>query len=59
MLNEKKSRDLKTGWDDAIRAAKAKIKRLEAAIDTFKEQKCAGRPFPTGTELKHKHKNIS
>jgi len=35
-----------SGWDEAIRDAKRKIKGLESTIRVFRERKRAGEPWP-------------
>lgn len=49
----RKSAENPTGWDEAIKDAKAKIKTLRNTIKVYTERKKTGEPWPgPGTEAK-------
>jgi len=45
--------DKSTGWDDAIATTRRQIKKLETAIEVFKERKAAGEQWPTQNLATH------
>jgi hypothetical protein len=43
---QEKNRKKLSGWDQAISDAKTRIKGLKRAIETYRERKKAGDPWP-------------